>query len=58
MAEERGLLEQPVEKGIIPDLVQQMLEELGNKLAESLDSKLTHLISNWHLLKKEWIKDL
>lgn len=46
MVGNRDLLQQPIEKVIIADLFQKMLEELGNKLAESLDSKLTYLISN------------
>lgn len=37
----RGLLKQPAEKTITLYLSQKMFQELGNKLAESFDTKLT-----------------
>lgn len=44
--EGRSLLELPMGKRITADLVQKMVQELRNKLAESLDIKLTKSLEN------------
>lgn len=46
MAQTAELLEQPAEKGIKSDLLQEMFKKLGNKLAESL---ILNRLNHWRL---------